>query len=264
MDLHGIPREIRFYLQSQYYRWCEFLYYKTQASIWMFYSLFSIIYGYITITVIYSVSSGIAGWSYYQMLLLVATTTIAYSTAWYMISPYRLVEQMRFGSIDPYLVRPYGKMTIMLALSTNQSLIGNVISGFAMLLYSAIELHVSILPFIAYIGLVAVGTFTLVVFMLMLTILAYNVMKSAESITQFFKVINNVSQYPLNIYGLAGQLLFTLVVPVGFASYYPAAAIFSKISTGSSAVTIVAAIILSIISYKLFYKLMENYTSGGG
>src|SRR5271154_2210166 len=80
--------------------WKSVLVYRLQALIWGSASIFSTITGFVIVTVIYAVSSGIPGWSYFQLLALTAMANISGGTLSYFVSIYGMIKQMRTGGID--------------------------------------------------------------------------------------------------------------------------------------------------------------------
>jgi ABC-type uncharacterized transport system permease subunit len=77
-------------------------------------------------------------------------------------------------------------------------------------------------------------------------------------------VIWNLSEYPLNVYGTVVEMLFTLLVPVGIAIYYPSQAFFGRLQPSYYAFLVVFSIFFIILMYKIFNYLMCFYESGGG
>lgn len=259
-----LVRDIRFYLLSQYYWWRGFLVYREQAVMWLVYSLINIAYSYITVAVIYTVSSGIAGWTYYQMLFLVSTATIVMNTLYYNVNIGWLMDLLRRGGMDPYLIRPYGRISIFLSSQEGLGSGSAILGGFAVLLYAAFQIGFNPVGLLAYIVLLVAGGITLVLFTLMLIMLFYHLLRSAQFVQKLVNFVQSASQYPLAVYGFAGQLVFTLVLPVGFAAYYPAEAFLSGISPIGFAEALLIAFAISAISYAGFNKLQVYYTSGGG
>jgi ABC-2 type transport system permease protein len=256
--------DMHFFLLCQLYFWKDFFVYRTQVAIWMVYSLINLFYGYVTISVIYSVSSGIAGWSYYQMLFLVSTGALVFNTLNYVIMPDWTNQLLRRGGIDTRLIRPYGKVTIFLSLEGALSSVVSMTGAFIILAYSAIKLGLSPATFLGYVVLLAARTIALVLLTLMLIVLTYILIKGANTVSRLGSFMIQASRYPLPVYGIVGQLIFTLVIPVGLASYYPSEAVFGVIAPIVFFGVLAVATTISLISYLSFNRLMQYYTSGGG
>ncbi|MDE1873577.1 MAG: ABC-2 family transporter protein [Candidatus Micrarchaeota archaeon] len=259
-----LVRDIRFYLLSQYYWWRGFLVYREQAAMWLIYSLINITYSYITVAVIYTVSSGIAGWSYYQMLFLVSTATIVMNALYYNVNIGWLMDLLRRGGMDPYLIRPYGRISVFLSSQEGIGSAGGIVGAFVVLLYAASVIGANPVGLLAYLVLLVAGAITLVLFTLMLVMLFYHLLRSAQFVQKLLNFVGQASQYPLAVYGFVGQLLFTLVLPVGFASYYPAKAFLSSISLAGFLEALLISFAISAISYLAFNRLQVYYLSGGG
>jgi ABC-2 type transport system permease protein len=260
----GIKNEISYFLKSQHYAWKGLMTYRANATLFFISSMFTVLTAFITISVVYEVSSGIAGWSYYQMLFLAATGTIAFWAVAYLINPWVIVQNMQRGTIDPYLMRPYGRLTILFANNYNNVSNISVISGLILLAYAAAHLQFAPLFFVEYVALLVVGVTAIVLFIMMLTLTSYHLMKSAHSAQQVINLSRTMSTYPLSVYGLLGQLAFTLLFPIGLAYYYPAKVFLGETST----LAFVAVLAVSIAAIALCYRadnfLVKKYTSGGG
>ena len=115
-----------------------------------------------------------------------------------------------------------------------------------------------------FLGIVAIGTYALMMFLLMLTVLSYHLFKSGMFMEGLIGTLSVVGSYPLSVFGTILMLLFSVLVPIGIALYYPAELIFGKTNIAFSLAIILFSIAIVFVSYKLFYVLMCNYTSGGG
>ena len=255
---------ISYFLTAQYYQWKSLFIYRLQAVIWMVYGSFSVINAYIAVTVIYNVSSGIAGWTYYQVLMLAAVTSILMNIVIYLIDAGNLIWRMRSGAIDPYLTKPYSQlMVIMSNFSNNEQLVG-IVSGMALFAYAASQTYIGLQSLAGFIILFALGSVAVVLFFLALSVLAYHIFKSGMFIGRMMNLASSVGRFPLTVYGLVGQAIFSILIPVGLAYFYPSQVFFGRFSAPGFALVAAAALLLAYASRKLFYRLMRGYTSGQG
>lgn len=260
----GLKNEISYFFKTQYYAWKGLLTYRANASLFFAASMLTVVAAFITISVVYNVSSGITGWSYYQMLFLAATGTIAFWAISYLINPWVIVQNMQRGSIDPYIIRPYGRLTVLFANNYNNVANISVVSGLILLAYAALHLQFSLLFLIEYIVLLAVGITTIVLFIMMLALGAYHIMKNANSVSQLMNLSRTISTYPLSVYGILGQLAFTLLFPIGLAYYYPSKVFLGETGTLAFVAVLIVSIAAAVICYKAANLLARKYTSGGG
>ena len=259
-----IGKEIQYILLRNYYSWKIFFVYRTQAFLWILESAFSTLVSYISISVIYSVSSGIAGWSYYQILFLAATSNMMFGLIYYFVNPNSLMNIMTYGNLDQKLTKPYTKFSIMITESGFVGSVGTFISGLVLLAYSLGHLQLGLLHTLGYGVLFITGTLVFAVFITMFTILSYKLVKGAGVVYRGLNLSSTISNYPLSVYGVVGALIFSLLFPIGLAYYYPAAAFFGKISLQSYLLALLASVLIGVLSYELFNFLMRSYTSGGG
>jgi len=260
----SIVDSIRYYLITQEYSWKKFFAFRAQSLLWLFYNAFIGFLSVIAITVIYSVSSGFAGWNYYQMLILSSTLGMVLSSIWYNLNSWEISHSMRHGGLDSYMIRPYGLATVMLSMGGAYTELGGFATNLAIFAYSAWILHLSILYIIIFFSVVAIGTYALLMFFLMFSVLSYHLIKSSRFINNLLATLGMVGNYPLSIFGNIIMLLFTLLIPIGIAVYYPAELLFGEINITLSLAIIAFSLTVAFISYKLFYFLMRYYTSGGG
>ena len=258
-------RSIGYFFNSEYYRFKALFAYRLQGIVWLFYSVLNVVNSVIAISVIYSISTGIAGWSYYQMLLLAGSTNMA--VALLLMLPgggWTLISNLRRGGADQYLTRPYSMLAIMLSNFGDEEQLTGLIAGAALFAYAALQVQMSIASAMEFMVLFLFGAAAFVMLMLALIIISYYLFKSGNFMQQIVNIVTNAGRYPIKVYGVAGQLLFSLFIPIGLAYYYPSTAILGEISVSTAALAISVSIAIFIASRWLFYELMKRYTSGGG
>lgn len=233
----------------------------TWIIVWMFGTAASLV----SISVIYGVSGGIAGWSYYQMLAIAALANMLIGIVSYTITPWNLVPIMRLGTFDQYLTKPYNPIVLILSRSGSKASIGGVISGSIMLVYALANISgINPIALASSLALFVLGTATLVMFAVMISLLSYVLFRSGNYIQWLMNIASDTANYPLQIYGLAGTVLLTVGLPVGLAAFYPAELMFVKIDyTFTVGIALLSALMLFGF-YKLSMYLLRFYTSGGG
>lgn len=264
MSFKPLVSALSFFMLNQLYRFKYFMVYRLQSAIWLIYSAFTNFYGLITLTIIYGVSSGIAGWSYFQILALSGTVTMVVNVLYTVVNPWAMVQDMREGRMDTHLIRPYGIITILLSSFGETTAMGGFVSGLAIFAFATIHTGFSMLPFAAYLAMAAAGTIALILFILMFALLSYHLFKSANFVNRIFGVISTAGSYPLKIFGSFLLLIFTVVLPIGVASYYPPEALYGKISMLPYAEVMIVILAVALASYKTSQALIKRYASGGG
>ncbi len=262
--LESISRNIRMYMLAQKYMWKDFLTYRAQAAVWIVIFMLSTISSVITITIIYDVSKGINGWSYYQMLVISSLANMMIGIVFYNISPQRLGREMRNGQIDQRIVKPYNPVLTILAMYGTKTSIGSVASGLAVFVYAAYMAKIHLLGIAIILGVFLLGSAALLMFILILSLASYVLFNSASYIQWITNIASRTAQYPLTIYGLPGMLLLTVALPVGLASFYPSAFIFGRISMESLLAIVLIEAVAIVVYYRISKWLISKYRSGGG
>lgn len=260
----GVMRDAKMYIDSQKYQWLSFLTYRAQALVWLVVFALAAIEQLVVITVIYDVSSGINGWSYYQMLALGGLASMLIGVIIYNLSPHSLVRSMRSGQFDQRLVKPYDPVLFLLANSGTKSSLGQLLTGVAIFAYGSVMAHAAVLNAAIVVVVFVLGAVNLLMLMLVITLASYVLFRSAEYVQWATNVAGMAASYPLTLYGLGGVVLLTVGFPIGLASFYPAEILFGKIPMYWAAAVIAAELLAVFVYYKASAWLMTKYTSGGG
>lgn len=260
----GIARNARMYINSQKYQWMTFLTYRLQAAVWVLVFALGSLMQIISITVIYNVSSGINGWGYYQVLALSGLSSMLLGVVLYSLSPHSLARTMRNGQLDQRLVKPYNPVVFMLANSGSKASIGQFLTGIVIFAYSAFMAGVPAVTASAMFGVFLLGAAVLVMFVLMITLLSYVLLKSASYIQWITNIAGRASSYPLDVYGFTGEILLTIGLPIGLASFYPAEFLFGKLQAEWIMAVVFGEILAILVYYRISAWLLTKYTSGGG
>ena len=260
-----ISSEISYYLASVYYKAKTFFIYRAQAWLWVVQSVLSLFFSLIAITVIYTVSSGVAGWSYWQLMFLIYLTALTFGVVEFVSNPMHIPYALRQGQIDSYMTRPFGVLTIMFANNIQvYALVSSIGGSIAFLAYASLHLQLSLLLFAAFLPLYLLGVAAFVMFLQMLGVLSYKLMKSGSFIGAATNALTELSEFPLSIYGSAAQLFFTLLVPIGVAAYYPLQVLLGNVTPAVYVAMLALSAFFLYAFYWLFNRLMRSYESGGG
>ncbi|VVB77468.1 ABC-2 family transporter protein [uncultured archaeon] len=256
---------LSFYLASYWCNMKSFFTYRLQAAIWLIESTVQLVMNLVVVAVIYGISSGIPGWSYYQLLFLTYFASLTFSIVAVVATPWRLPQDLRTGAFDSYMTKPYGLLTIMSAkYSSTTSLITGVFGSLVFLAYAAAHLSLPATFFVLAIPAYLVGMVAYFMFLQVLGVLSYVLIRSGSFINRAIGTMGTLSRYPLPVFGSSVQLLLTLLVPLGLAIYYPVEVLFGNVTPLSYVSFMALGAALSVAFYLLFNRLMRSYESGGG
>jgi ABC-2 type transport system permease protein len=263
--IRSMLRSARMYHKLDLMGWKEILIYRLQMLVWFVGSIFSTITGFVIVTVIYGVSAGIPGWSYFQLLALTSIANMAGGVLAYYVSIYTMVSKMRNGGIDMMLTKPVNPVIYIIMLFASQSSAPTIASGTLMLAYSLWNLHIAPLAFLLFIPTFLLGAVVVVLFGVSFGLTLYVIFKEGRFGYWFLDSLQNATNYPLKIYGGLGVTVFTVLIPFGVAVFYPAELLLGRISYASTAAIVAFELLLIFLFYRFSKWVIENkYVSGGG
>ncbi len=262
-NLDGIARNVHIFALMQRYMWKEVMVYRASALFLLFAVALGPLINFTFITIIYTVSSGIAGWSYYQLLLLGGVSSAAISIMYYFVQPWGLTNLMKEGGLDIYLTRPYSAYLTVLALG-NPYQLSSAGTGIIIIIYSMIHLGMTALQAAEFVVMLALGLAVLVTFMVIFSLGIYKLMRSANWTHSLINIFNEFASYPLTIYGVLGIFVLSFIIPVGIATYYPVAIFSGKLGISTLAGMAAISIVFIYIFKRMFYRELKNYTSAHG
>ncbi len=262
--VNALLRNLDVLARSQIYEWKSFLAYRAQALLAVSESLVNMVLSFVFISIIYGVSQGIAGWSYYQLLSLVALMGAASSAVWYVMHPDSIMDTLRSGFFDTYLTKPYGPVFYLLARQANPYSFFYGAWYLLLFAYAASHAQFSLSAAVLFVVLVVLGLAALCAVVLFLEVASYRLFTRARWLSRLLDFASNAGQYPLGIFGGIGVFALTILVPVGLAAFYPASVLFH----GSSATGVLQLAALDIVIAAAFYaasrRLLKGYTSSMG
>ncbi len=259
----GIADELRYLVVSQYYTMKAYLTYRVRFLA----SLLSTGVGFATqilaITVIYTVSSGVPGWSYLQLLFLSFLSSLTFTFLGYF-NIYSLPGMLRRGRYDGFFSKPVSMEALFFSPPSNVGMPIGIVFSAVLLAYVASLLGLSWMWLLMFLPLYLLGLIALLFLVTVVAVLAYLFVKSGNFINNVLELLSTTSKYPLNIYGIFPQLLLSILLPVGIATYYPAELLLGRIGIPVYAGILLFSAAVIIVSRYLIHKLMERYTGGGG
>ncbi len=208
----------------------------------------------------------IHGWTFAELLLvqglLVTARSLEHMLAdnlWVLGTVY-----IRQGDFDRFLVRPLDPLFHLLADRFQHDGIGELVAGVSLTAYAWKTCALPATP--AHVGYavaaVVSGGVIFVALNLLTATTAFWVVESLP-LTRAVHELHQLARYPLGIYGRGLRALLTWVVPYGFASFYPASALFGRDVGPLAALPPLVALVLAWISYRFWRFGLRHYAGTG-
>ncbi len=216
---------------------------------------------------IYNTTLGIPGWSLEQFILFQGTLILISGLTHFLLImiPYKIIDEIREGTFDKYLIKPYNTLLFFSFSSVNIGGLAETFTGIVLVTWSMIKLDLSIFSFnfLVYIFLIIIGFLFAYSLMVLIAALSFLVVKSEALVSLFFRVLD-LARYPVQIYGTGFRFFLTFLVPVAVMSTYPASSLVFGLDYKSVIGAIISVSLFLFISVYLWKKAMMKYSSAGG
>ncbi|MBI5302695.1 MAG: ABC-2 family transporter protein [Chloroflexi bacterium] len=178
------------------------------------------------LTIIFASIRQLEGWSFHEVLLIWGLITAGTNVANGVLDvPHRILYYIQSGELDRLLVRPPAPL-FQIAGEGGITLpaLGRVLVGVAAIATALAALPTPLPWWGMYYLLLAILSGTLIMFSVQLLMACLSFWYvSTFSLMQTMGWMNQFGRFPVNIFGLPLQFLFTWIVPYAMMGFYPAA-----------------------------------------
>lgn len=221
----------------------------------------------ITILVLRYNFTQVQGWSFYEIIFLVALNQIS-SGVWifFFVELLNIDHLLRYGWFDRLLLRP---RNILFSLSTRSfsiSSLGILSSGILAFIVSINHLDLTSTDYLLLVPIVIFSSIIYSSIFLLGSSIAFWNQQSGIVTSLIEELHHNFNQYPLQIYQLAIQMALTYILPLGLVSYYPSQMLFNKhveLFPNFYISVVVMAILFPIITLFVWKYAIKKYNSAG-
>ncbi len=216
---------------------------------------------------IYNSSRGIPGWSFWEIMLFVGTTNLVWGFCSFVFFPMIpiCISYVQQGTFDRVMIRPFNPLGFLTFSSIELNEIGGLFVGVTLISTALIKLKTIILfsNIIYYIILIILALLFIYSLIVLTSAMCFIAVKNF-GIHAFIEAIGAYTEYPLTIYGPTLNFVFTFILPVGIASFYPVSILLGKV--GFSSIAIIALPVFAMFGFSLFIWsiAMKKYSSAGG
>lgn len=239
--------------------------YRWNFLLQIFYGPAYVLVLFLTMTVVFSKTVSLAGWTYQEAIVLFAVFHLLYSTCllfFLMSVRYFLWTGVRIGQPDLVMTKPISTQFLLTfgkpELNQVPLIIGLLILFFYQLFVGQFSIGlIDVLFFILTFGLGIVIAYTAITTYMTV---GFYVTKAAQ-VVEFFDKVADYSQYPTPIFPASLQLVFFSVIPISFFSFVPTGLLLGKLSPMMVVYTVAAAGVFIIINQFVWKKALKHYSS---
>lgn len=228
---------------------------------------------FVAILIIFANVPQLAGWSVFEVALLYAIATLAFSLTDLVLghTDTQLAEMIRTGSFDLLLTRPRSTLLQLLTADFQLRRLGKTLQGAVVLVLALSQLHITwtidrlaVLIAAPLVGAVIFGSIWLLVICV-----AFWTVDGKEIGSAFTYGGQSLAQYPVNIYERWLRTFLAFVVPTAFVSYFPALYILAKpdplgLPAFLQLASPVVAVASAVVAATVWRFAVRHYRSAGG
>jgi len=247
--------------------WKSRLVYKTDFILGASAQLISTLTSLAFLTLVFTQIENLQGWTFNEMLFLAGFGgTAIFAQNVFFFNIIRVGEEYIIkGKMDRFLVRPLNPLFQVYADDVHDNNIPKVIANFGLIFYAGYQIGLSLdLLMITYAGFSMVsGMLVAASIYLLFSSTAFWTGTSRNAVWLIFR-LSNFRKYPIEIFALAIQGLLVTLIPLAFASFFPASYILGKEGFETwKLITPFIGPVFFYIAYR-FWKLgLRNYSSTG-
>jgi len=233
--------------------------------VWSLVELFWMTVNILTISVIYEHTESIAGWTKWQMVLLVGTSMLIqrFLMGFFWSSIFEMGRNIRSGNFDFYLAQPGNVMFMATTRKLDPDSLLNSLVASAVVIYAAhrLGLHPTVAQIALYVTMVLAGVVIHYSLLVMSISLAFW-LTSAQGIEGIYFTLTEFSRLPRAAFtSLATQTLFVWLLPVVMITNVPASLLAEGFDFRLAAWIFAAAIVWFAAAVFVFNRGLRRYTS---
>lgn len=216
---------LKIWLASVRYSLVRTMMFRFDFFLWSLVELFWMSVNVLMISVIYRHTDSVAGWSKYEMLLLVGTSMLIqrFLMGFFWSSIYELSRNVRTGHFDFFVAQPGNVMFMATTRKLDPDGLINSLVAIALVAYSAhqLDLHPGLGDIVLYALLVFCGLVIHYSILVISMSLSFWI-TSAQGVEGSYFTLMEFSRLPREAFKGIGSLLFVWLLPVVVVSNAPA------------------------------------------
>jgi ABC-2 type transport system permease protein len=230
----------------------------------MFQSLLGLGVAVAALSIIFSYTGSLGGWSIDEILALVGVYFLVGGAIGFIIQPgmETFIASVRDGSMDFLLAKPEDAQLLVSVQSVDIWKLVDILMGMGVLIYALVRLgaNVGFGPALIFLLMLSCGGVIVYCFWLMLATLAFWFVR-VENILVIFQSLYEAGRWPLSLYPGWLRYGLTFIVPVAFAVTVPAEALTGRLSWSNLIIAIGLALILLVVSRAFWRAGLKRYSS---
>jgi len=262
--MYTIGHYFRIWLTSARYSIARMLMFRGDFFVWALVELFWMSVNILMVSVIYQHTDSVAGWTKYQMLLLVGTSMLIqrFLMGFFWSSIFEMGRNIRSGNFDFFLAQPGNVMFMATTRKIDPDSMINSLVALTVVIYSANKLGIH--PGFAQIALYALLVVCGVIIhysMLVLCITPAFWITSAQGIEGSYFTLSEFSRLPRQAFHGLANIAFVWILPVVVVTNAPASILLRGFDFRTVAWLLSITAIWFTLAVFFFHRGIRRYSS---
>ena len=219
---------------------------------------------YIALDIVFRHVTGIAGWSYHEMLVLTGIFMLSNGFSWifFKAGVSRLDLAINQGDLDGYLVKPIDTQFLVTVMRQDIEDAGRSVVGVFVLIAGLKGIHPSpgLVQWMLFFFTFLAGEIVLYSVMFSLKCISFKSIQGWASNAISWR-FHDLARYPTDIYRGGFRMLFTFVFPLVFVTTVPTQALTGQLTVPFFVGSLVTAVLSFAISRTIWKRALRTYAS---
>ncbi|MSU46103.1 MAG: hypothetical protein EXS42_02985 [Lacunisphaera sp.] len=259
-----LAHHARIWFTSARYSIVRTLMFRGDFFIWALVEVFWMTVNLLMISVIYRHTDSVAGWSKYEMMLLVGTSLLIqrFLMGFFWSSIFEMGRNIRSGHFDFFLAQPGNVMFMATTRKLDPDGLMNSFVAAGVVIYSArqLGLHPGAADIALYALMVACGVI-IHYSMLVLCIAPVFWITSAQGIEGSYFTLSEFSRLPREAFRGVANIAFVWILPVVVVSNAPASTLLHGLDLRVVGWLLAITVIWFTLAVIMFHRGLRRYTS---
>lgn len=207
--------------------------------------------------VLYSLKNDVGGYEFNQVLLLWALAASTYGYSHFIFKKsFSLSDLITNGKLDSFLVQPKNVLISAITTDIEVSALGDILYGYIVLAISGLTLT----KFLLFSLFSVTGAIIITDVSVLLGSLSFWFGKSDMIADTGNSLMTTFSTYPDGIFKGIARIFLLTIIPVGLTAYFPVW-IITEFNLSLMIAIVIITIIITFITFAVFYKGLKRYSS---
>ncbi|XXZ39827.1 ABC-2 family transporter protein [Sorangium sp. So ce327] len=238
------------------YRW-DFLLGAVMTVVWT-------VVGLVPLHIALAARPPVQGWTYERALVVVGWFTLLKGILEGAVNPslISVVDQIRKGTLDFTLLKPADAQFLVSTARFEIRKVVDAAAAVAIFAYAFAQMGRAPAPAHVALALCLLVTATLVLYsMCILVISAAFWVVRLDNLAYLFNSIFDFARWPVTIFSGFWRVVFTVIVPIGLMTTYPAEAMLGTIAPRTAAAAALGALTFGAVARGVWKRAIGRYTS---